>query len=75
MAMLTLNSGSLQSAWFVGVLWIMRWESLFEVLMVAQILPVLLIPLQVIVNNVLEEILSWLEGKLSTTPRTSLYKF
>ena len=60
-------SGCLQSAWFVGVLWIMRWESLFEVLMVAQILPVLLIPLQAIVNNVLEEVLSWLEGRLSPT--------
>ena len=68
MAFLTLDSGCLQSAWFVGVLWIMRWESLFEVLMVAQILPVLLIPLQTIVNNVLEEIFSWLEGRLSPTP-------
>lgn len=68
MAILTLDSGCLQSAWFVGVLWILRWESLFEVLMVAQILPVLLIPLQVIVNNVLEEVLSWLEGRLSTHP-------
>ena len=51
-----------QSAWFVGVLWLLRWESIFELRLILQILPVLLIPLQVIFNNFAEEILSWIGG-------------
>jgi hypothetical protein len=53
----------MQSAWFLGVLWITQWESWLEVGLIFQIIPVLLIPLQEIVNNVLEEILSWFGGE------------
>ena len=52
----------LQSAWFVGLLWILQWESMFEILMVGTIFPVLLIPLGTIFGNVGEELLSWIGG-------------
>ncbi|CAL5225871.1 g8656 [Coccomyxa viridis] len=52
----------ISSAWFVGVMWILRWESNFELRLLLQILPILLIPLQTIFNNVAEEILSWIGG-------------
>ena len=51
-----------QSAWFVGLLWILQWESMFEILMVGTIFPVLLIPLGTIFGNVGEELLSWIGG-------------
>ena len=52
------------------MLWITQWESWLEVGLIFQIIPVLLIPLQEIVNNVLEEILSWFGGecKADTSP-------
>ena len=46
----------------MGVLWLLRWESEVELWLILQILPVLLIPLQVIFNNFAEEILSWIGG-------------
>lgn len=63
----------MQSAWFLGVLWITQWESWLEVGLIFQIIPVLLIPLQEIVNNVLEEILSWFGGecRAHTSPASS----
>jgi len=50
--------------WFLGILWILQSESYLEVAMIMQILPLLLIPLQLILNNALEEIMSWLFGEL-----------
>lgn len=62
-ACIWLKCGSvLQSAWFVGLLWILQWESMFEILMVGTIFPVLLIPLGTIFGNVGEELLSWIGG-------------
>lgn len=51
------------TGWFVGILWILQSESFLEVAMIFQIIPILLVPLQIIFNNVLEEVLSWLFGK------------
>ena len=48
----------------MGVVWILRWESNFELRLLLQILPILLIPLQTIFNNVAEELLSWIGGDL-----------
>lgn len=45
-------------------MWMLRWESVLELRLVLQILPVLLIPLQTIFNNAAEEVLSWIEGVL-----------
>ena len=56
----------LQSAWFVGLLWILQWESMFEILMVGTIFPVLLVPLGTIFGNVGEELLSWIGGAPTT---------
>lgn len=47
----------------MGILWILQSESFLEVAMIFQIIPILLVPLQTIFNNVLEEILSWFFGK------------
>ena len=51
-----------RTGWFVGILWILQSESFLEVAMILQILPILLVPLQIIFNNVLEEVLSWVYG-------------
>ena len=51
-----------QTEWFGGVLWFATWESLLEVTMVAQIIPLLVVPMQGLVGNCLEEALSWVYG-------------
>lgn len=55
--------------WFVGILWILQSESFLEVAMIFQIIPILLVPLQIIFNNVLEEVLSWVFGKQTLPPK------
>ena len=50
--------------WFRGILWVLQSESFLEVAMILQILPVLVVPLQIIFNNVLEEVLSWVYGTI-----------
>ncbi|CAL8470328.1 g9870 [Coccomyxa elongata] len=52
-----------RTGWFRGIYWILQSESFLEVAMILQILPVLLVPLQIIFNNVLEEALSCFYGK------------
>ena len=54
----------LQSAWSLGVLWILHSArgSTLELLQLLQILPILLIPLQGVVSNVAEEMLGWIGG-------------
>ncbi|GAQ81129.1 hypothetical protein KFL_000710340 [Klebsormidium nitens] len=46
-----------------GARWLLRWPSITELLMICQVVPLLLPPFPQLLNNVLEEGLSWLYGK------------
>ena len=64
--------GSAHSQWFLGIVWILQWDSIVEVLMILQILPLLMVPLQVIFSNFLEEVMSWIFGELLPVPMFAL---
>ena len=53
------------SRWYLGIFWILQWESLLEITMLVQILPLLMVPLQAIFSNFLEEVMSWVYGQYS----------
>lgn len=52
--------------WFRGLLWLSATESFLELAMILQILPILLVPLQSVFNNILEEVLSWFYGTIQS---------
>ena len=58
----TLTCGPVQAEWFGGAIWFALWGPFLEISMIAQITPLLVIPMQGLFGNCLEEALSWVYG-------------